>query len=897
MQDDTQTPLPPERIGTYQRVGESPLGEGGMGVVWLYRETSISSREVAIKFIRPDENAELNKASLIKDIKGMEALPLHQNIITMHTVIEEQGNIALVMEYVPGGITLKKVIQENPKGLPIPLAKEILVGVLSGVAHAHEHGVIHRDLKPDNILMRQPKQGAKFNRNSAKIADFGISKVHRDGTRRLSTVVAFTEAYAAPEQINGEETGGFTDVYAIGVVLYEMLAGRKPFEGKTIEILTGHCFKPPPPIDRNDLPSGLKKLLDKALRKEPAARCRDAIEMLTEYQELDRTGELGQSSPQTETTTPVEVTAENQVPEDHDKVLVSEEKKIVAPEPAVQKDEAEKLREEEAKHRTEEEARRNAEDEARRRAEEESHRQAATETEQEHDDYAKTIVSGEKKKVTPSPSAQAEAAAERRRAEEQAKREFEARRKVVERKSGSGSKIIGIATATMLLVAIIIFLRRETSEEPISTEQGNENVAQQNDKAKGYGQPSQQDGSYPSARGTNTSESSDAGLKATEKETKQQAEDRLPLAPTQVRVPNVANLSQAVAEAAITSVGLTIGTVTTENSGTVGMGDVIASSPASGRSVDAGTAVNLRVSSGPALVQVPTVIGITQSEAEARLSSAGLKLGRVTTENYPSMRAGMITASDPTSGNFVAPGTFVNLTVSNSSGPATANPTPSGTTASPSAPSGTNELVTREPLAITEDNIKGAKATINRLMPKFTFKNNRNGVSCTSKSLVEFENTQKKSYFDTKPPYGYYSLFPEIKDGKLVAYSRWNYKMTNPGATTKTNTDSSFEINHNKIMINSSVYSVVQLKKSKVENVWSLADGLITEEGTLSEPERILYAIDANRYRSIRAAISGVNIKDISLARENIDAIAETVELYNALTLLQRAGVKIQGKY
>ena len=410
MQDNTQTPLPPERIGNYQRVGESPLGVGGMGVVWLYRETGLSSREVAIKFIRPDENTELNKASLIKDIKAMDALPNHQNIIIMHAVIEEQGNIALVMEYVPGGITLKKVVQDNPNGLPIPLAKEILAGILSGVAHAHEHGVIHRDIKPDNILMRQPKQGAEFSRNSAKIADFGISRVHKDGTRRLSTVVAFTEAYAAPEQINAEETSGFTDVYAIGVVLYEMLAGRRPFEGKTSEIIIGHCHKAPPPINRADLPSGLKVLLDKALQKEPADRYRDAIEMLAEYQELDRTGQLGLSSPQTETTTTGESTAESQVSEDYDKTIVSGEKRNAATTPPTQQD-AEKLREEEAKRRAEEEARRSAEEEAKHKIEKEARRQADTEAGQVTEDYAKTIVSGEKKKVVvPTPPIQEYAA-------------------------------------------------------------------------------------------------------------------------------------------------------------------------------------------------------------------------------------------------------------------------------------------------------------------------------------------------------------------------------------------------------------------------------------------------------------------------------------------------------
>ena len=451
MQEDSQYPSAPERIGNYQRVGESPLGAGGMGVVWLYREMGISSREVAIKFIKLDENLEHNKASLIKDIKALEALPLQQNIIAMYAVIEEQGNIALVMEYVPGGMTLKKVIQGYPQGLPVPMAKEILAGILSGVAHAHEHGVIHRDLKPDNILMRQPKQGAQFGHNSAKIVDFGISKVRQDGTRHLSTVMAFTEAYAAPEQINGEDTGGFTDVYAIGVVLYEMLSGRKPFEGKTIEILSGHCFKPPPPLDRADLPSGMKKLLDKALQKEPANRYRDAIEMLADYRTLDRMGDLGLSDHQPEMTTQGEGTAYGygQEDENYDRTIVSGEKKKVASGPPIQKDISVESRREDTERIASVAGIPYAADEG-----------------QGQEDCARTVVSGEKRKVVSGPFAQAEAAAERRRVEEQANREFEARRVTGQKKRTLGSKTIIIAAAAAaLLAAVYLFIGRDASAE------------------------------------------------------------------------------------------------------------------------------------------------------------------------------------------------------------------------------------------------------------------------------------------------------------------------------------------------------------------------------------------------------------------------------------------------
>jgi len=414
MPDESHVQLPPERIGSYQRVGESPLGTGGMGVVWLYRETGISSREVAIKFIRIDENIELNKANLIKDIKALEALPIHQNIITMYTVIEEQGNIALVMEYVPGGMTLRGAIHEHPHGMPIPLAKEILAGILSGVSHAHDYGVIHRDIKPDNILMRQPRANSVLGRNNVKIVDFGISKVRRGDTRRFTTAVAFTEAYAAPEQINAEETGGFTDVYAIGVVLYEMIAGRKPFDGKIAEIITGHCFKAPPPITRGDIPDGLRAMLDKALQKDPSDRYQDAIEMQMEYYALDRMGELGPMGGRPETTKPREGGAQSatgpqtdnsgnwdtggagqgQGQEDDDNTIISGQKKkrplaesrkpedVTERHDSSQRDdewhsgsgEEEARRREESKRRAEEKARWEAAEEARLKEEEEARR-------------------------------------------------------------------------------------------------------------------------------------------------------------------------------------------------------------------------------------------------------------------------------------------------------------------------------------------------------------------------------------------------------------------------------------------------------------------------------------------------------------------------------------------
>ncbi|MCL1893837.1 MAG: PASTA domain-containing protein [Holophagaceae bacterium] len=357
----------------------------------------------------------------------------------------------------------------------------------------------------------------------------------------------------------------------------------------------------------------------------------------------------------------------------------------------------------------------------------------------------------------------------------------------------------------------------------------------------------------------------------------------------EVKIPNVRNMTLEEAENALKSAGHVVGSSRYENNNTVPSGKVMEQNV-----TDIGSfplRVNLIISSGPAQVLVPRIIGQRQTEAEREITSAGLKVGRVTQDNTSSMPTGCVIGSDPMTGSYVAPGSTVNLRVSSSS---TSASQPAGVGAS-SATSTTATTPTsdglssfsREPLPTTEENIRIAKATINRLMPKFTYRNNRNGVSCVNKSLPEFEKKQRESYHNNDNPFEYFSLFAEIKDGKLVAYSRWNHKKMT-------------DVNHNSITIttnNNNVNATVQTQASKVDNVWSLANGLVTEEGLISGPERILRAISVSRYGNVRASIRGSRSVNVTLLRENVDAITETLELYDALNLLTRAGVRIQQKY
>jgi len=290
MQDDTQNTLPPERIGSYQRVDTEPIGEGGMGVVWHYKGAGeITKQEYAIKFIKHNEDEGFNRKTLIKEVQILEGMEPHTNIIRMYAPIEEGNTLAIVMEYIPGGLTLRKIINDHPDGLPINLIMQIMAGILSGLSHAHESDVFHRDIKPENILLKVNPNNPEITHKCVRITDFGISKSADIGSGTMTTRTAYSPPYAAPEQFNLEPTGAFTDVYSLGVILYEMLGGRKPFTGKPMEVATGHCYLEPPQINREGIPADLNAIWERSLKKIPFERYQNAAEMLEAFKVIDWT--------------------------------------------------------------------------------------------------------------------------------------------------------------------------------------------------------------------------------------------------------------------------------------------------------------------------------------------------------------------------------------------------------------------------------------------------------------------------------------------------------------------------------------------------------------------------------------------------------------------------------
>ncbi|HET8699655.1 MAG TPA: serine/threonine-protein kinase, partial [Gammaproteobacteria bacterium] len=250
-------------IGHYRIEGR--LGAGGMGVV--YRAVDVRlNRPVAIKFLSADLLDAAARERFRREAQTASALN-HPHILTVHDVGEHAGREYLVTELVDGG-TLAEWAEGVHGRRDWRRIVELLVGVGDGLAAAHAAGILHRDVKPANVLVS--KSG------HAKLADFGLAKSVNDGAPRTSHTAAGvaigTVAYMSPEQAAGARLDARSDVFAFGALLYELLEGRAPFSGRNdLEIMQSILHSAPRPLS-DDLPEALRTLVDKSLEKDPAER-------------------------------------------------------------------------------------------------------------------------------------------------------------------------------------------------------------------------------------------------------------------------------------------------------------------------------------------------------------------------------------------------------------------------------------------------------------------------------------------------------------------------------------------------------------------------------------------------------------------------------------------------
>jgi predicted Ser/Thr protein kinase len=262
------TVKPGSMLGNYLIV--SQLGEGGMGVVYKATDT-VLDRTVALKILPPHLLQNPDFMHRFRTEAYAQARLHHPNIVTLYSMLEIPVGFVLVMEHVEGQTLHERIQRDGP--LAPEEALRIFEQVLRGVTYAHQMGIVHRDLKPDNIFITH--------RNEVKIMDFGVAKIldNKEPTRSRSMVG--TLLYISPEQINGRDADFRSDIYTLGISLFEAVTGRLPFERKTdYGLMHAHILENPPRPRRlkSDLPKELEKVILTAIEKEPNKRFQTAAE-------------------------------------------------------------------------------------------------------------------------------------------------------------------------------------------------------------------------------------------------------------------------------------------------------------------------------------------------------------------------------------------------------------------------------------------------------------------------------------------------------------------------------------------------------------------------------------------------------------------------------------------
>ena len=263
-----------QRVGNYEIV--RMLARGGMAVVYLVRQPALD-REVVLKRLDLESDDPALAQRFVREARLAATLD-HPNVVTLFDFFEHDGVPYIAMEYVSGG-SLRELVGR----LDLPQICGVVEGVLAGLGHAERRGIAHRDLKPENVLLTS--------RGNVKIADFGIARAYNALTQRLTVpgMAIGTPAYMAPEQATNDPLGPYTDLYALGVIAYELLSGRTPFLADTpVGLLYAHVHKRPPPLADLVEPGHVAVCgwVEWLLAKDPADRPQSAAEAWDALEEV-----------------------------------------------------------------------------------------------------------------------------------------------------------------------------------------------------------------------------------------------------------------------------------------------------------------------------------------------------------------------------------------------------------------------------------------------------------------------------------------------------------------------------------------------------------------------------------------------------------------------------------
>ena len=281
--------FPPTNLLHYRII--SKLGAGGMGEVYLAEDTRLD-RKVALKILNEDVASDSDRLRrFVQEAKAASALN-HPNIITIHEIGETANRRFIAIEFIEGE-TLHDRLKSGPLSLRSVLDAGIQIG--SALQAAHDANIVHRDIKPENVMVRPD--------GLIKVLDFGIAKVTGPVTSQVDAeaptlkggtspgTIVGTAAYMSPEQARGKPIDARTDIFSLGVVLYEMLTGRKPFEGETsMDVIAAILHKEPPPISESmpDVPAEIERIVSKLLRKDCDERYQTIKDLLIDLKDAQR---------------------------------------------------------------------------------------------------------------------------------------------------------------------------------------------------------------------------------------------------------------------------------------------------------------------------------------------------------------------------------------------------------------------------------------------------------------------------------------------------------------------------------------------------------------------------------------------------------------------------------
>src|SRR5262245_43775310 len=283
-----------KRLSHFRILGR--LGEGGMGVVYKAEDERLR-RTVALKLLPPAFVGDPERRQRFLREARAAAAVTHSSIAAIYEVGEDGDDVFIAMEYVEGR-TLRALVDEGPR--PVLEAVRLAIEIARGLERAHASGVVHRDLKPENVIVD--------GEGRARILDFGLAKLHGDEAPAVSATLSQAEtlvrdadlrtgagtivgtaAYMSPEQARGEAVDARSDLFSLGVVLYELLTGRNPFRGPTpVDTLSAVLKDRPRPAGEwnSDVPAALDQILDRLLAKHRDARLASAAELVRELEGL-----------------------------------------------------------------------------------------------------------------------------------------------------------------------------------------------------------------------------------------------------------------------------------------------------------------------------------------------------------------------------------------------------------------------------------------------------------------------------------------------------------------------------------------------------------------------------------------------------------------------------------